>query len=428
MKEDISLFKYELAIVAILKNEAPYIKEWIDYHLLAGVEHFYLYDNDSEDNLREVLQPYIKADVVDCESVEGKNAQMFVYNAAVDKLKFECRYLAFIDADEFLLPRGSKSVKDVLHEVLDADPDAVALTVNWHVFGSGKQEKADFSRGVIERFLYRTPDDFEVDKQLGNSHIKTIANPRGIELMLIPHFAKYFNGLKAVDENGNVISSYFNTSVPDEKIIINHYYIKSKEEFIQKVSRGRADTPVIVRKMEDFDSTDEAATVFDDSILKYRQARYDVLPDENNSVVIDLEPIDAINARRFNALVHNLMPAPLRSTSAAFFDGKLHTFLTCRAVSRSLSETDLEKKTANFFEELSLLCVYRSLASERLQAWQLLLLIKELPKILSLEYEAVDDIKFACRNLIPQLMNYYRLQSDWSRHEECKYIFNMITK
>ncbi|MBR0260666.1 MAG: glycosyltransferase family 2 protein [Selenomonadaceae bacterium] len=50
MAVDKNLFLYDLAIVAILKNEGRYLKEWLDYHLSAGVDHFYLYDNDSTDN------------------------------------------------------------------------------------------------------------------------------------------------------------------------------------------------------------------------------------------------------------------------------------------------------------------------------------------------------------------------------------------
>ena len=61
---DKNLFVYDLAVVAILKNEAPYVKEWLDYHLLAGADHFFLYDNESPDNLKEVLQPYIDAGIV----------------------------------------------------------------------------------------------------------------------------------------------------------------------------------------------------------------------------------------------------------------------------------------------------------------------------------------------------------------------------
>ena len=54
---DKHLFLYDLAIVAIMKNEAPYVKEWLDYYLAAGVNHFYIYDNESPDNMKDVLQP-----------------------------------------------------------------------------------------------------------------------------------------------------------------------------------------------------------------------------------------------------------------------------------------------------------------------------------------------------------------------------------
>ena len=39
--------KYNVAVCAIFKNEAPYLKEWIEFNHLVGVEHFYLYNNNS---------------------------------------------------------------------------------------------------------------------------------------------------------------------------------------------------------------------------------------------------------------------------------------------------------------------------------------------------------------------------------------------
>ena len=50
MSVDKNLFLYDLAFVSIMKDEGSYIKEWLDYHLLAGVNHFFIYDNESEDN------------------------------------------------------------------------------------------------------------------------------------------------------------------------------------------------------------------------------------------------------------------------------------------------------------------------------------------------------------------------------------------
>ena len=42
--------KYYFSICAIFKDESLSIKEWIEYHKLIGVEHFYLYNNNSTDS------------------------------------------------------------------------------------------------------------------------------------------------------------------------------------------------------------------------------------------------------------------------------------------------------------------------------------------------------------------------------------------
>ena len=105
---DKNLFPYDLAVVAILKNEAPYLKEWLDYHLLAGVDHFYLYDNDSPDNQAEVAEPYIEAGLVDYFYLPGQKMQLPAYNDALKKFKFQSRYMAFIDCDEFVYPKIDK--------------------------------------------------------------------------------------------------------------------------------------------------------------------------------------------------------------------------------------------------------------------------------------------------------------------------------
>ncbi len=104
---DKDLFLYDLAVVAILKNEGRYLKEWLDYHLAAGVDHFYLYDNDSADNQAEVAKPYVEAGLVDYFPTPGKAMQIVAYNNAIKKFKFQSRYMAFIDLDEFLLPKNN---------------------------------------------------------------------------------------------------------------------------------------------------------------------------------------------------------------------------------------------------------------------------------------------------------------------------------
>ncbi len=52
--------KFQLAICAIAKNEGPYFKEWIEWHLAHGVDQFFIYDNESTDDTKDILEPYIK--------------------------------------------------------------------------------------------------------------------------------------------------------------------------------------------------------------------------------------------------------------------------------------------------------------------------------------------------------------------------------
>ena len=48
-----------LAACTIYRDDAAYLAEWIEFHRLMGVERFFLYDNGSTDNHREVLAGYL---------------------------------------------------------------------------------------------------------------------------------------------------------------------------------------------------------------------------------------------------------------------------------------------------------------------------------------------------------------------------------
>ena len=118
MAVDKNLFMYDLAIVSIMKNEGHYVKEWLDYHLAAGVDHFYIYDHESTDNFTEVLQPYIESGIVTYIFCPDARKQVDVFNEAVQKYRFFCRYMSFVDADEFIFPQSNKSIVEVMDELL----------------------------------------------------------------------------------------------------------------------------------------------------------------------------------------------------------------------------------------------------------------------------------------------------------------------
>ena len=97
-------FMYQLSIVTTVKNEAPYLREWLRYHISVGVQHFYLYDNDSQDNLDEVLKDF--SDYVTLTKIHGRVRQFDAYNDAINRFRYETKYMAVIDADEFIFRPG----------------------------------------------------------------------------------------------------------------------------------------------------------------------------------------------------------------------------------------------------------------------------------------------------------------------------------
>lgn len=117
-------FPHELALTAIIKDEAPYIAEWLDYHIAAGVSKFYIYDNESTDDVRDILMPYMQDGTVEYVFYPGKYRQLDAYNESLFLHRFDCRYMGFIDIDEFLLPLRQERLIDVLDDVMAAAPSS----------------------------------------------------------------------------------------------------------------------------------------------------------------------------------------------------------------------------------------------------------------------------------------------------------------
>ena len=371
---DKNLFRYDLAVAAIFKDEARYLREWIDYHLLAGVEHFYLYNNDSSDDYAEVLAPYVATNIVTLTDWSGKLQMFPAYNDAIERHRFDCRYIAFIDLDEFLYPVTGQSVAEVVDEILSRDTNAAALGVNWQCFGSNGLETADYSRGVLERFTRRAPRDWlkiSSDKSMtGNVTIKSIVNPRRVDCWWSPHYASYFRDFYSINTNGAKTLLVSSHPVAADKLVVNHYFTKSREEYMRKkMPKGSVAVKENYYNAELFNIYDRNEE-FDDGILSYRAARA-----EDFSLESDADR----NRRVERALLDTLTQCSPFDAPADFFVDKLETFLTCRAVAESLG-TKIGSRTA---EEYALVWIYQMLGKSGVLTYaDLQLFVNALPNIL----------------------------------------------
>ena len=237
LRASIKVSEDVLSVTAIMKDEADYILEWLEYHRMVGVTHFYIYDNDSTDQLHEKLRGYIDKEIVTYIKWPGEAQQLLAYNDALNNYKYETRYMAFIDADEFLVPVSDRKLPNIVDEVFSEIGYAGGIGVNWRLYGSSFHENK-MPGMIINNFNYRS-DDFE--RGGGNRHIKTICDPRRIVRMVNPHYGEYQEGFFCTSENGSIIFGPFFYDGMCRKLRINHYAIKSKEEYIKRQLKGKAD-------------------------------------------------------------------------------------------------------------------------------------------------------------------------------------------
>lgn len=234
-REKNNSYKYDLAIVAIAKNEGLYIREWVSYHIAVtkGNIHFYIYDNESEDDMQKQIKDFIDQGYITYTSLPGYKMQLTAYDDAVTKYGNDARYMAFIDLDEFMVALKKDNLTEYIVELLDKYQKA-GLGLNWKMYGSAGE--TEHSEGlVIERFIRCAEKDF-----WANEHIKTLANPRMINKWVSCHYPKYISGAWSVNTKGKRQRLWSNIPVDWDEIVLNHYFCKSKEEFCQKRSRGRA--------------------------------------------------------------------------------------------------------------------------------------------------------------------------------------------
>lgn len=306
-------------------------------------------------------------------------------------------------------------VVELVDKILSGSPDASGLAICMMGFSSNGQEKADYSRGVMERFTRRYPKPETIPK---TSWIKTIANPRKISFYSTSHCPFYFEGCYSVNENGNVAQGQEIPFVDAKKIILNHYHVKSHEEYLIKVSRGPADGNVKAyeeyAKAKVFEPRGYDGE-FDDGMLKYRDERAKNFKPPNKSQA---------PASLLNALVNNLSPTLVPTTPPEFYAGKMETFLTCRAVASYLKTQLTDAKPAKFFEEAALKAILKSFGGMNLADARLL--IRELPELLPLPYPVVKDLRRACIQIIPQMMNIMRVSIMWKDYVELDYLQRLL--
>lgn len=216
---------YNLSACAIFQNEAAYLREWIEYHRIVGVEHFFLYNNNSCDDYQSVLNPYVEQGVVELfdwpspPDIDWTPFQERAYNDCMQRSKGITRWLAVIDLDEFIVPLKAPTIQALLKEY--DTKEIGGLMIFWQTFGTSNCQKLDPKKPLIEQLTLKAPCDHP-----WNVQVKSICKPHTLEYFRI-HGAHYKSGYF------DVSSRYQSGIQPPviDQIQLNHYWTRDQDYF-----------------------------------------------------------------------------------------------------------------------------------------------------------------------------------------------------
>jgi len=219
-----------LGSVVIVRDEAPYLEEWLAYHLGLGVQHFLVYDNGSRDEIQDVIEPWLNHGLLTLLHWPLPGGQIDAYSHALRFFGPSFEWLLFVDVDEFVVPL----VDDDMPTLLARWPEAADIRMPRVDFGfSGqRQPPAQLS---IEAYT-EVADVFGRDPAKP-PRVKTVLRPGSVSAMGI-HTASVPEA--PLSASGQPLPGATIGAACHEFVQVNHYYTRSFEEFEAKRVRGSA--------------------------------------------------------------------------------------------------------------------------------------------------------------------------------------------
>lgn len=247
--------KARKVVVATMKNEAPYLLEWVAHYRAAGFDDLLIYTNDCTDGTDAILDRLQELGLAQHRpnplGPTRKDPQRSAYSRArKDPALEEAEWVLIADADEFINVRvGEGKVGDLIM----ACPEADAISLCWQLMGSSGA-----------RHLSETPVTQRFDRSANleapeNGLVwgfKTLFRRKAFDYFGV-HRPRFFKDriiapgyLSWVNGSGRDTGDKFfekgwrfnSRTIGYDLGVMNHYAVKSREEFLLKRARGTANS------------------------------------------------------------------------------------------------------------------------------------------------------------------------------------------
>ncbi|WP_170348366.1 glycosyltransferase family 2 protein [Ruegeria atlantica] len=236
--------------VTPMKNEGPFVLEWVAHNRAIGVDQIVVMTNDCTDGTDALLNRLDERGIlthVDNNSRRQTSPQKRAYKKflAMEVARPQ-DWVVVIDADEHI---NVKTGDNTLRALTDAIPDAKMISMTWRLFGNAGVVRyedrflSDQFRRAAQEQKYRPPQawGFKTMFQRELWSALGVHRPKRptVETMEDCH---WYNGSGQLMPDRYFSASWRSArdSIGYDLVQINHYALKSCESYLVKKMRGRA--------------------------------------------------------------------------------------------------------------------------------------------------------------------------------------------
>jgi len=226
-----------LTLGAVIRNQEHYVKEWLAFHHLVGVERFVIVLHKCSDKTEErILELPFRENIHIHRVVNDEQfIQLGTYLWILEHYGQFTKWLMLIDSDEFFF--GTR--EDDLRTILTDYEQHGGLSAHWAEFGSNGHVLKP--KGLsIEAFTKRAPD-----RHTSHYSFKSIIQPQCFRKILSPHLA-VTDPLTVMEDHSNVGAHWLwiGDRKPSHEVVrVNHYHVRSMEDWIERHKRGQCNDP-----------------------------------------------------------------------------------------------------------------------------------------------------------------------------------------
>jgi len=228
---------HKLTCIYWILNEARYLPEYLEFHLLQGVDHFIFWQDADTDNTPQVLAPYIDLGLVEYRTIPPEVTQrknFWIMAECIAEQRGKSEWIHFHAIDERLFCPDGRSLPQALVDY--ERPEIAGIATNWTQLHSG---------GAQQRLPGLLMENYTLGQaQDPQHHVKTMVRPHLVNTHPIdtPHNFSPVPGTHIVNEKFEAVVGPFNHGQYTMDVFWNfHYATMSQEEYEQKMNKGVLD-------------------------------------------------------------------------------------------------------------------------------------------------------------------------------------------